>query len=98
MPLPCSTNAACADTVVDSEDVSVVVEVEVVAGTVLDVDTVFLLQANTSKEKVIIVMAFFMIFVYCLKLRAGDENTKITVLTDVKSFHFQNIPVVPQVI
>ena len=75
-----------------------VVELVVVAGTVLEVDTVFLLQANTSKEKVIIVMAFFMIFVYSLKLRGEDENTKTVTLTDVKSFHLQNIPGGPLVI
>jgi len=74
------------------------VELVVVAGTVLEVDTVFLLQANTSKEKVIMVMAFFMIFVCVLKLRAVDENTKMAMLTDVKSFHFQNIPGVPLVV
>jgi hypothetical protein len=47
---------------------------------------------------VIIVMAFFMIFVYSLKLRGEDENTKTVTLTDVKSFHFQNIPGGPLVI
>jgi len=75
--LPCSTNAACAAALVDSVLPTVVLALVVAVGAVLEVDTVFLLQAKTNKEKVIMVMAFFMIFVYCLKLSAEDEKTKM---------------------